>query len=565
MAKGWGSIRSTSGPTVPGATVKVYLAGTSTLASIFSDAALSVAIDQTNSPVTTDDDGTYEFYVATGTYKIVGTKGTLTFTEDNVDIGYSVSAVDPPLTLTGETVGFDAFFDVRAYGATGVGSATDDRAAVQAAIDAAKAAGGGVVFFPVPTADWRIKSDLVIDSDNVTLAGTGWGSYVILEGAKIHVNGTADQISGVNIRDLRIRRLNTNPGPAVDLEGGGSGLQPVRATLSRLDIQGGGGASGSRVGTCIRLAGVAIVAVEQCFLHDTQIGILIQNDTVATTIPPTEITVLGGDITDCDTGVSATNPRGLRLVGHTVQLCDVAGVDILGTSRTVGFYGCRWEDNSGLDLRVGNTSAGCTGVVVDGCQFLDGSAGKDHAITLVRAKGVKVSGNVFVGYAAEAIDIQEASAGDVTGSSYDNEEDGTGIVDLNGCRSWGQVADLFVGRGNPAAGATQYASPIAVEAVSENSITVPAPFTGYARTLRVEKNAAAGAGESLTVTFRVANADTALTAAVSGASATTAEDVTNIAEFTKNDRLSMEFTASNNGSYSANQSRAACELVRLEP
>lgn len=43
--------------------------------------------------------------------------------------------------------GFGGWFNVKAYGATGNGS-TDDTTAVQAAIDAAIAAGGGVVYFP---------------------------------------------------------------------------------------------------------------------------------------------------------------------------------------------------------------------------------------------------------------------------------------------------------------------------------------------------------------------------------------------------------------------------------
>lgn len=204
MAKGWGSIRSTSGPTVPGATVKVYLAGTSTLASIFSDAALSVAIDQTNNPVMTDADGTYEFYVATGTYKIVGTKDTLTFTEDNVDIGYSVPAArtistTSPLTGGGDlsdnrTLAFDfstdesvtgqwtladpllkgPVHDVRAYGATGDGVA-DDTVEIQAALDAVGAAGGGSVL--IPLGQFNISATLTVPS-NVLVQGVGYGSRV---------------------------------------------------------------------------------------------------------------------------------------------------------------------------------------------------------------------------------------------------------------------------------------------------------------------------------------------------------------------------------------------------
>lgn len=91
MAKGWGIVQDSQGNAIDACEVKVYLAGTSTLASIFSDSALSVAIDQVNAPVTTDATGHYQFFILAGTsVKLVGTKGTFTFTEDNVDVGTGV-------------------------------------------------------------------------------------------------------------------------------------------------------------------------------------------------------------------------------------------------------------------------------------------------------------------------------------------------------------------------------------------------------------------------------------------------------------------------------------------
>lgn len=182
MSKGWGIVQDSQGNAVNACEIKVYLAGTSTLASIFSDSALSVAINQATSPVTTDATGHYQFFVASGSsVKLVGTKGTFTFTEDHVDIGFSVPAArtistTSPLTGGGDfsanrTLGFDAFFDVRAYGAVGDG-VTDDAAAIQAAIDAAEAAGGGVVFFQA--LDFAIESTLTVNQP-VLLVGAGCG------------------------------------------------------------------------------------------------------------------------------------------------------------------------------------------------------------------------------------------------------------------------------------------------------------------------------------------------------------------------------------------------------
>ena len=270
MAKGWGSIRSTSGPTVPGATVKVYLAGTSTLASIFSDAALSIAIDQTNSPVVTDDDGTYEFYVATGTYKIVGTKGTLTFTEDNVDIGYSVPAArtiatTSPLTGGGDlsanrTLAFNfatnevvtgawsfarvnmkrPWIDVRHpdFGAVGDGVA-NDTAAIQAAIDNAEAAGGGLVF--ISPGLYKI-STLTIDSPGVVLAGAGPSSRLSTTATTGNVisigNVGAGYSNAGGVRDLRIvSSVTRTSGYAISVDGAEEGaIERVK-----FETTGGGG------------------------------------------------------------------------------------------------------------------------------------------------------------------------------------------------------------------------------------------------------------------------------------------------------------------------------------
>lgn len=65
------------------------------------------------------------------------------------------------------------------YDATGDGE-TDDTAAVQAAIDAAEAAGGGLVFFPAGT---YVLAGVTVDADNVLLAGVGPASKLIPAGA----------------------------------------------------------------------------------------------------------------------------------------------------------------------------------------------------------------------------------------------------------------------------------------------------------------------------------------------------------------------------------------------
>lgn len=80
-------VQDRAGNAISGAVVKVYGAGTSVLSTIYSDNGIT-PINQTTSPLTTDADGDFEFYVADGTYKITVTaSGFDVITQDDVDIG----------------------------------------------------------------------------------------------------------------------------------------------------------------------------------------------------------------------------------------------------------------------------------------------------------------------------------------------------------------------------------------------------------------------------------------------------------------------------------------------
>jgi nitrous oxidase accessory protein NosD len=117
---------------------------------------------------------------------------------------------------------FDRFYDrggavvnVRHpdFGAAGDG-VTDDTAAIQAAIDAAEAAGGGIVFFPA--GDYSITG-LTVD-DNVRLTGTS-DSVLVLTGATdaIHVTG-----SNVTIDHLALDLTGATADDAIYVETGQS-------------------------------------------------------------------------------------------------------------------------------------------------------------------------------------------------------------------------------------------------------------------------------------------------------------------------------------------------------
>jgi hypothetical protein len=120
----------------PGATVTVYLTGTLTKASVYSDNNNPPTV-KTN-PYTCDSTTAQQFvYVANGTY----------------DFRFSGTGVSAPFTLSAipaiDPASVYQVYNVLNYG-TSVGTGSNDIPAAQTAVNAACAAGGGTVRFPTP-------------------------------------------------------------------------------------------------------------------------------------------------------------------------------------------------------------------------------------------------------------------------------------------------------------------------------------------------------------------------------------------------------------------------------
>lgn len=253
---------------VPGAesgTAEIYKRGTSTFATLYADYDASGAVTPSTG-VALDTSGRATWFVNESVYVVVkDSTGQVvdTFTDmlgaplvevrsqsfTGVDYTTAQSAAGNPITLAAvldkwrlsagaldwnvlvgsSTLTLAAafasvsglFYNVKAtsYGAIGDG-ATNDGSAIQAAIDAASTAGGGIVFFPAGT--YRITSAITL-KNNVSLFGAGSG------GTKIKIDHASNNAVSVNagtanqaqfIKGLTVEALQSNSGKMLVVESG---------------------------------------------------------------------------------------------------------------------------------------------------------------------------------------------------------------------------------------------------------------------------------------------------------------------------------------------------------
>lgn len=197
----------------PQCTVTVYLTGTVTLATLYSD---NSGTSKAN-PFTSSTTGYWFFYANDSRYDVVLSGGGLA----------------SPLTLGDISLGPLGATDmvsVRGYGATGDGS-TNDRAAIQAAFDAAGA--NGVVYFP--EGDYKISTGLTCYS-GLTIRGDG---AILRAGAD---GITMISCSGASLQYVRIYGLRfvgadfsgANTLTGISLSSGATGQNSTRHILSDL-------------------------------------------------------------------------------------------------------------------------------------------------------------------------------------------------------------------------------------------------------------------------------------------------------------------------------------------
>lgn len=105
----------TAGNAISGATVNVYTAGTTTAATIYSDNVGT----STSNPLTTGTDGSFDFYADNGTYDLVITHASYTFSDADTA---GLVMLDPIATTWTPTLTFTTAGDLSVSYTTRVGS-----------------------------------------------------------------------------------------------------------------------------------------------------------------------------------------------------------------------------------------------------------------------------------------------------------------------------------------------------------------------------------------------------------------------------------------------------------
>lgn len=299
-------------------------------------------------------------------------------------------------------------FNVRTYGALASGG--DDTSAIQAAIDACKAAGGGIVQFP--PGNFRINAGLKIDTaTNITLAGSGRNATSLIIGrddvSPITFTGVC---SRCGIRDMWIGSfVARKTGVGIDITGTPS-VHSDTFDISNVLIQ--------NVPTPFAAQYADIVSVTSCRIIQTISGatvgaaFVLQN-CIEWRVTNLWVSAIKGTLSsdavvidhDCDTIVlsgasvghakgagfslrktsGSTGPRLIRLTNCYSESNNGPGFAIYD-GRDVRLIGCESAVNGGPGYEI----AGGDSVSISDSVAMQN---KQHGLLVRRGQGVILSGN----------------------------------------------------------------------------------------------------------------------------------------------------------------------------
>lgn len=243
-------------------------------------------------------------------------------------------------------------FNVLDYGAVGDG-ATDDATAIQAAIDAAEAAGGGTVVLPKGT--FAIGTVLTVGADNIHIRGGGHGSIIQTIGAvATGIDLTGRQLCTVSHLDI-YTATTTNPWRGIYLGPGAwnNFLQDVYISANTVHTGQIGvmfSADDGSLGGSYWNTLVNVIAMHLDIGFDLDVGTRQCNDNH----------FIACQARDGKTGFrlgSTGAANGNHIIGCTCDGYDVVGIEVGANSCSNVVQGCYLEGDAG-SVPV-NFKAGC--------------------------------------------------------------------------------------------------------------------------------------------------------------------------------------------------------------
>lgn len=297
------------------------------------------------------------------------------YLHDLFDGGYDVAIKPSDIITKGP------WFDVRAYGAIGDG-VTDDTAAIQAAMDAAKVV-GGTVFFPVGV--YVCNSQLALSAPSgVTLQGVSASTQLTL-GTIIKYTGTAS--------------------PFIEI----SDTTPAASTrLKNINFQ---YTNGSFTGTLVKLYSAPVV-VEDCNFTGNGVS------TATLLLDPGDSVDFSIDRCSFNFAINAINGEGMN--AGTVKDClfnpGLTTSNILNPGDGWTIQGCGFEllsDGTGKAIKM-DSGKSSKGMKISGNWFGDATDNSAWNWVDVRGSGWQISGNYFNGegnLASTAIKVLSTSNG----------------------------------------------------------------------------------------------------------------------------------------------------------
>jgi hypothetical protein len=287
-------------------------------------------------------------------------------------------------------------YNVQGYGAKGDG-VSDDTAAVQAAINAANTAGGGIVFFPPGT---YLCGRLTMYS-KIILMGTGKALSIIKmkSGTNADFLTTSSSLSNFGFRDLTFDGNNANNTSGAGLVLSGTDISVFNCEIANFPAYGIYGVSGNRlyikncyihnnknVGVLIGVAGNTFseIDIEGCNItsNDSH-GILIGNGSTAiatrVTIDSNIVTLNGANTAGAGGGgiwvwtggsnVAITNNVVYSNNGDNIAVAGGTNVNITGNQSSYAAGVPADLVNSGIAI-----SAGASHIVIDGNECFNNTA-----------------------------------------------------------------------------------------------------------------------------------------------------------------------------------------------